>query len=313
MRFLRISEATRSSRFAWFVTIVMSLELGCIHTADDSGAMNAKPESLSSNAPIKAPLLWRLTHKENSCYLLGTIHVGVDAQKELPTAVWRAFEAVNHFIVEHDLKSFNIIHPPNRISGTDMLSQSLSETAWDNLQAALPNIDPKDLESFPAGIAAMNYQLALLAQVLPLDPPQMDRDLAIKATERDLKFSFLESPEEAFAAASQTISSISELEAMLVRDRKEFQQELLSQIAELIKTYRSGDLRKLEDQTMDQMPMRIYEVLVAQRNNRWSKSLAQFVQRGNCFIAVGAAHMIGQDSLLSLLEDEGIKIERIEP
>jgi uncharacterized protein YbaP (TraB family) len=309
----RRSRPTATLGLALSLALVGSFQLSCIHGADEPTGSAAKTDFLNADEPIKSPFLWRLTHKSQSCYLLGTIHIGIDPKKELPNSVWRAFESTTHLIVEHDLNRFIVDQPSSRFVNTDPLSQTLSETAWANLRSALPNIDSKQLESFSPGIAAMNYQWALLMQSLPPAPPQLDRYLVQKASEQEMKLSYLESADEAFEALNQTISSISELEAMLVRDRMEFQSTVVTQLAELIRAYRSGDIHKLEDEAMDQMSMRTYDILVAQRNQRWKNALSQFVQRGNCFIAVGAAHMIGQDSLLKLLEDEAIKIERIEP
>ena len=53
------------------------------------------------------------------------------------------------------------------------------------------------------------------------------------------------------------------------------------------------------------------EYLVAFRNQRFMESLAQPLEDGGAFIAVGAAHLPGETGLVSMLRNAGFSVERI--
>lgn len=53
------------------------------------------------------------------------------------------------------------------------------------------------------------------------------------------------------------------------------------------------------------------EYLVAFRNQRFMESLAQPLENGSVFVAVGAAHIPGETGLVSMLQNAGFSVERI--
>ena len=54
-----------------------------------------------------------------------------------------------------------------------------------------------------------------------------------------------------------------------------------------------------------------YAELLDRRNERWLPLLLPEVERGGAFIAVGAAHLLGDNGLLHVLEARGFKIARV--
>jgi uncharacterized protein len=54
-------------------------------------------------------------------------------------------------------------------------------------------------------------------------------------------------------------------------------------------------------------------VLIAHRNAHWADAIAaRLAQPGTQFLAVGAGHLVGRDSVQSMLEKMGYKPERVE-
>lgn len=54
-----------------------------------------------------------------------------------------------------------------------------------------------------------------------------------------------------------------------------------------------------------------YESLIAERNRNWIPQLQICLSRPTpCFVVVGAAHMVGPDGLLTLLQQKGYKVEQ---
>jgi uncharacterized protein YbaP (TraB family) len=53
-----------------------------------------------------------------------------------------------------------------------------------------------------------------------------------------------------------------------------------------------------------------YDALLTQRNKNWVPLIKGYLDEpGTTFIAVGAAHLAGPDSVITMLRDDGIKVE----
>ena len=56
-----------------------------------------------------------------------------------------------------------------------------------------------------------------------------------------------------------------------------------------------------------------YGALITQRNRRWTAwAVKQMNEAGVVFVAVGAGHLVGPEGLPSLLEQQGLKVERLQ-
>ena len=55
----------------------------------------------------------------------------------------------------------------------------------------------------------------------------------------------------------------------------------------------------------------LYERLLVERNRNWVAPVeACLKQKTACFVVVGAAHLVGPDSLVALLQKKGYKVEQ---
>jgi uncharacterized protein YbaP (TraB family) len=55
----------------------------------------------------------------------------------------------------------------------------------------------------------------------------------------------------------------------------------------------------------------IYDRLLVERNANWVESVEPCVkQKTSCFVVVGAAHLVGPDSLVAMLQKKGYKVEQ---
>lgn len=79
--------------------------------------------------------------------------------------------------------------------------------------------------------------------------------------------------------------------------------------------WRKGDMRAIEAETRTGIlaDPELREALFTRRNQLWSARIVAMLQRGEKpFVAVGAAHMVGSDGLLELLQAGGYKVTRIQ-
>ncbi len=82
----------------------------------------------------------------------------------------------------------------------------------------------------------------------------------------------------------------------------------------LARAWLAADLGTLEQETRQGMladPV-LYDALLKRRNRAWADRLEPLLVQGRRpFVAVGAAHLLGPDGLVALLEARGYRIERV--
>ena len=86
--------------------------------------------------------------------------------------------------------------------------------------------------------------------------------------------------------------------------------------ARLLEAWRLGDIEGIEEDIIN--PLRetspgAYELLFAQRNTSWTNRIEEIMAgKGDYFIAVGAGHLVGDDSVVNMLRTKGYAIERVQ-
>jgi hypothetical protein len=84
-----------------------------------------------------------------------------------------------------------------------------------------------------------------------------------------------------------------------------------------VKDWQGGDVEAiaaLENSDMREKYPVLYSTLLAERNRRWARQIAQLLQpqpQQSIFIAVGAAHLAGPDDVQTQLQKLGIHVERV--
>jgi uncharacterized protein YbaP (TraB family) len=125
-------------------------------------------------------------------------------------------------------------------------------------------------------------------------------------------------PIKAFETASQQLGFLSGMPdkvaaEMLVQTLDELD-EGAKAVDALEAAWRKGDVRQLQKIGPDRMRQEapdLFDVMILQRNTNWVKQIDVLLKgSGTQFIAVGAAHLIGRDSVPEQLGKLGYKVER---
>ncbi len=88
-------------------------------------------------------------------------------------------------------------------------------------------------------------------------------------------------------------------------------------LGELVNAWAGGDVAKLDkimiEDDLEETPQ-VYQALLVKRNQNWTKKLDELVKTegGVFFVAVGAGHLAGKDSVIKMLTARGYKVERVE-
>jgi uncharacterized protein YbaP (TraB family) len=78
--------------------------------------------------------------------------------------------------------------------------------------------------------------------------------------------------------------------------------------------WRTGDLATLERETTEALrdQPQVYQKLLVDRNRNWATQIRQLARDGgNYLVVVGSAHLLGDDSLLVMLDELGYPSQRI--
>ena len=91
--------------------------------------------------------------------------------------------------------------------------------------------------------------------------------------------------------------------------------EMVETLNEMVEDWSVGDVDDLEDEFIDEMKAEMpaaYEAIVKNRNIDWANQIEEELKgSGTDFIAVGAAHLVGDDSVQAILKARGITVKRL--
>jgi len=277
---------------------LVALSVGWI--AACGGSQPACPVVAKPTTPI-APFLWK-AHKGDSAvvYLYGTIHnAGVG---DVPAVALAALDASPRFASEvgdtepdRD-KTIELA----RIESGKGLDQLLPADDWYDLRDLLRgSVKEADLAR-----ARPWYAMGrLTAKVAPAPDPTMDFALAKRARDHGKPVDALESWETQLAALADTVQ-VSDLQQALHARRT-----MACDLAKMKALYVTGDLAAMTSLLVVEQTHH----LVVDRSRAWLPKIEAYFTTGGAFVAVGLAHLAGDDGMPKLLEAAGYQVERVGP
>jgi len=265
------------------------------------------------------PALWVLRDADSTIYLFGTVHL------LRPETAWHS-DVVDQAFAGADQIIFEIENPDDQAAalpliqryGIDMetpLSSRLTaeENAKLETAAGAMGMTGAMLEPMRPWLAALTLSMAPLTKA-GYDPQSgVELILRARALEAGQPISGLETLEEQL----QILSGMSE-EGQLgfLRSVLDDYESATVELDRLVAAWAAGDVEALE--AIGVTPMRaeseqFYQTLLAKRNANWAGQIDTLMDgEGVIFIAVGSAHLAGDDSVQTLLEARGYTVERIQ-
>lgn len=275
--------------------------------------------SLLLASPVFArPALWVIKKEQATVYLFGTVHLlPSDANWSSPE-LDRALEASDRLVIELTDDTPANMQAQVLKYGLDMahpLSDKLSLRDRGRLERAAAEAD------LPGGLATLQPMRPWLAAVTlamaPLVKAGLDPEAGVDKRLR-ARMEKAGKPIEGLETAEQQLRMLADMpEAMQI----DFLRQSLDQVAEgparlreLIDAWRRGDtdtIARIEDEDLRKDSPELYERMLVQRNRAWAKAIAERMRApGTTFVAVGAGHLAGPDSLQKQLEKLGIDARR---
>ncbi len=256
---------------------------------------------------IKKPFFYKVEGPDGSAgYLLGTMHMGIDVEKELPASVWAIIAEAKVLVLEADVTDPSLAMAMMLPKDTN-LRAVVGEKTWKLLVEALGESIAHLLMPMKPAAAASFLALRDLPKTMP-----MDLTLLSYATREKKELQYLETGEFQINLLNK-IMTVEFLDQMLKNPEA-------MDSSKLLEVYRVGDQAQLQQLLLDpkawggeEKSAANLKAMLFDRNADWLPKLKTLFRTPNVFVAVGAAHLVGDKSVIDLLQSDGYTVTRISP
>lgn len=263
------------------------------------------------------PALWVIRDKDSTLYLLGTVHV------LKPDTVWRtpaidkALAEADELWIEVDTDDTAAMAPLVRKYGLDPanpLSSKLTPEQKARLDAAAASMGATGAAFEPLRPWMAGLQLSIGPLMKAGYDPASGVEAKLKAAARAAgkPIRTLESLEQQISFFGDLPPAVEMAFLLSALDEMDSGPAMLDA---LVAAWSAGDVQALNDLMVVEMAAdypELYEALLVRRNTDWAGQIQTMLAGdGVSVIAVGAAHLVGDDSVQALLEKRGVKVERL--
>lgn len=269
-------------------------------------------------AVIAHPALWVVKDADTTIYLFGTVHLmPSDASWHDPTLDQAMADSRTLYIelTDDDPANMTALVLRYGMDATHPLSSQLSQSEAHRLDLLANKL------GVPGGMQTLNvmrpWLAALTLAVTPLLKAGLDPEHGV---DKQLKaqMSAAGKPVLGLETAEQQIRFLADMPRMielaLLRSTMRDADKGTFRLTELIDAWKAGDVDAIARIGNDDMRLhepKLYQRLLVQRNQVWATKIAAMLQQpGTVFIAVGAAHLAGPDSVQVQLRKLGISAQR---
>jgi uncharacterized protein YbaP (TraB family) len=278
----------------------------------------AAPAASAAQAPLPDadPAMWVVRDDDTTIYLFGTFHL-LDARPWFNDEVKTAFDASNELVLEARLPETPAAMQPLIIQyALDADGPPLSQRLTAEQYAALNNIiagvgapagafdllEPWFVSLTLPGLVAQQ-QLGLRAE---LGPEMM---LSAAARERGMAIGELEGIEFQFRMFDGTPE---EQQLAQLREALDHVDQIDDALVPMLAAWSTGNVDDLIAIMSRSTDAALFRMLFTDRNVTWAGWIQERLARpGTVFLAVGAGHLAGSDSVQSVLQARGIASARV--
>ena len=279
--------------------------------------------------PVK-PMLWKVEGKglKQESYLFGTIHLSDQRLTTLHPAAQKAFDQSGALYTELELSMASqmamvgTFMRKDKISLEQLLGNELYAALEEEIRAVNPALSVKPFAQFK--IWALGMMIPGMKDQLSGKQP-LDMQLWTRATKAGQKTGALEQVSDQVGKLDQlTIEEQKHMLEVTLKLLKKSRETGVDPFAELVNAYLSGDTEVIEGMLSQDSYLGIkmdpalvekfYRLLLHERNVGMANTILDVLAGDpgqTSFFAAGAAHYIGEKSVISLLEDAGYKVTRM--
>lgn len=264
--------------------------------------------------------LWEVENAGNKVYLLGTMHVADDSFYPLDPAIESAFAEADNLGVEVDVTKGSspemqklLLDLGTYQDGTT-LKDHISETTYAKLSKFLTEngMERDAFDPFKPWVVEMTLQTLQASKSGYQGQVGIDYYFTSKAMERKIPVIELESYESQLGMFNEFSQELQEANLLTTLNSLQEVNDSVNSMAEMWKT---GD-----DQALIEMVNAIksagdeyYKAMLVDRNVKMTEKIEGYLKgkdSSTYMIAVGAAHMLGEKGIVTLLQEKGYTVTR---
>ena len=268
------------------------------------------------------PAIWKVQGAHETVYLFGTVHVMKPEVHWETAKVTDAFKASDTLYLEiakiDDMAAMQPIVLQLGMDQAHPLSTKITKDDLGLLDGAAKSMGMPGEAMFEPMQPWLAY---MTLQVLPMIKagysPQSGIDVKLTGDAKEAA-----KPVIGFETIDQQLHYFADFpqdqQVNLLHQELADLPKAAAETDEMVSAWTKGDvdaIGRLENGEFQQKYPEVYKKLVVERNERWADQLATLLKSdkaGTAFVAVGAAHLAGSDSVQHALEARGFKAVRVE-
>ena len=263
--------------------------------------------------------LWKVKGEQNTLYLLGSIHLMPpelyplaepynDAFDDAEKVVFEIDESIqNQVLAQESMLRYAKLSPGKKLS--DLIDSDdyavIRQLAKEN-NVPMLMIDPFDPWFSSITLIGLQYLNAGLSPEHGIDQHFMRR--AQQAGKPILGLETLDDQFGMFDSVSMDVQT-----DMLIETLKQ-EVDMQDFVDQMLEDWQTGDMQGLEKLLMDEFDEapELYDAMLVKRNLNWLQQFAPMLKDSDDYlVVVGAAHMLGKDGMVKLLQDQGYNVEQL--
>ncbi len=306
------------------LVLPLTLALSACFAQDASiastGSAAPKEDARTDIAKMPAdadPALWVVKDEDTTIYLFGTVHILKPGMTWFDEAVKDAFDGSDELVIEmiapDDAGMAKLISEIAIDKTGVKLRDKLSAEDRADYEKALKslNLPPEAFDPLDPWFASVNLALLPLMQKGYDGNNGVEDALKADAEARNVNIIGLETAEQQLGFFDNLPEDV---QIRFLNFTVDTVDELVEGMDHMVAEWANANVDGLAELMNAGLEEKIlYDTLLADRNANWALWVKERMkQPGNIFLAVGAGHLAGADSLQQKLDDLGIKSERIE-
>jgi uncharacterized protein len=275
----------------------------------------AVAQPVPAAAEIASPPLWVVERDGRTLYLFGSIHLLPPEVKWQRDELTKARAASQVFVFEAPLDQEGVgmtsfVEKQGRLTGGRKLKDVIGGALYDKLQTAAWGVQcsSKMFETFRPWMAGVYLELCSYIKLGFSRFYGVDQVIEEEARARGAELDYFETVEEQLSYFA-TLDRATELAYLRAVVRAV--QEEPNQPTKLLQAWAAGHgevLAGLVNEGFKEVPLLRRRLLVA-RNKNWAPRIrAMLASDKTHFVTVGVGHLVGRDSVVSMLRAKGYRV-----
>lgn len=269
-----------------------------------NGAINAQTVS----PQLENSLLWEVSGNglTKPSYLYGTVHMICGPDYFLSEKTKKAFDASSELVLEINFSDPKEMTDMQQMAmGKEPLSKRLNPEQLSKLDAILKKTSGMSVQQVDAFSLMTVMSLISMKSFGCNDLKLYEMEFIESAKKRNLKVEGLETVKSQFKSFENAYAD-DEMLAML--EESDVEETKL-----LVANYKKENLEELYKISTSEniMNAKAKKYMLDERNQNWVKLLPEMMKKENLFVAVGAAHLAGEEGIINLLRKAGYTVKPV--